>query len=62
MALTRTIPPVNDLLVEDDASKFSDGLSVLERRAHFETNGLGNGSYMFDDDEFEAMLNIFAPE
>ncbi|MDR3472611.1 MAG: hypothetical protein P4M09_13130 [Devosia sp.] len=62
MAKTPKIPPVEELLVEDDASRFADSLSPAERRADFESNGIGSGSESLSAEETEAMLCIFAPK
>ncbi len=62
MTPAATIPPLSELLIEDEASRFADSLKFDERKAHYETNGLGDGSPELSDDEYEAMMNIFAPQ
>jgi hypothetical protein len=57
-----TIPPIEQLLVEDDAYRFLERLPEDERRSHFANNRLGPGAESFNAAEDEAMKKIYAPK
>lgn len=48
-------------LIEDDASKYLETLSVKERRQRYGTNGLPQTSGSFSAEERDAAYEIFCP-
>jgi len=53
---------IEDILVEDDASVYKDGLSIEERQALYHPNGLVDGPTGLTDQEREAAENIMSPD